>query len=189
MSRQHFPRWMADVAVVIVAGLGLGLGAARFWRADTYSPAQEPARLDVSRPAQERAEQSRATKPDPAPPRQAAGRRALLIGVTKYDHLPRDKHLDGPANDVRLMRRLLQERFQFPAEGIVTLTEDEGSPARRPTRANIEREFRRLADQAREGDQVVILLAGHGSQEPENSPDPVNPEPDGLDEIFRFFRF
>ena len=184
MSRQHFPRWMADVAVVIVAGLSLGLGAARFWRADTYSPAQEPARLDVSRPAQDTAEQSRAAKPDPAPPGQAAGRRALLIGVTKYDHLPRDKHLDGPANDVRLMRRLLLERFQFPAEGIVTLTEDEGSPARRPTRANIEREFRRLADQAREGDQVVILLAGHGSQEPENPPDPVDPEPDGLDEIF-----
>ena len=63
-----------------------------------------------------------------------------------------------------LIGRLLRERYQFPAEGIVTLTEDEGSPALRPTRANIEREFRRLADQAREGDQVVILLAGHGSQ-------------------------
>ena len=30
------------------------------------------------------------------------------------------------------------------------------------------------------GRYVVILLAGHGSQEPENPPDPVNPEPDGL---------
>src|SRR5262249_29139742 len=60
-----------------------------------------------------------------------------------------------------------------------------GRPARRPTRANIEREFRHLADQAHEGDQVVILLAGHGSQQPEKDPpDPVNPEPDGLDEIF-----
>ncbi len=77
------------------------------------------------------------------------------------------------------------KRYQFPAEGIVTLTEDEGSPARRPTRANIEREFRRLADQAREGDQVVILLAGHGARQPEpDPPDPDNPEPDGLDEIF-----
>ncbi len=183
MSRQHFPRWMADVAVVIAAGLGLGLGAARFWRADTDSPAQEPARLYASLPAQDTAEQSRAAKTDPAPPGPAAGRRALLIGVTKYDHMP-DTQLFGPANDVRLMGRLLQKQFQFPAEGIVTLTEDEGSPSRRPTRANIEREFRRLADQAHEGDQVVILLAGHGSQEPENPPDPVNPEPDGLDELF-----
>ena len=57
-----------------------------------------------------------------------------------------------------------EERYQFPAEGIVTLTEDDRPPpALRPTRANIEREFRRLADRSREGDQVVILLAGHGS--------------------------
>jgi hypothetical protein len=131
---------MVDVAVVIVAGLGLGLGAARFWRTDTYSPAQETARLDVSLMAQEGAERSRAAKTDPAPPAHAAGRRALLIGVTKYDHLPPDKHLAGPANDVRLMRRLLLESYQFPPNGIVTLTEDEGSPAQRPTRPNIERE-------------------------------------------------
>ena len=104
--------------------------------------------------------------------------------MTKYDNLPRDRSLEGPAHDAQLMGRLLRERYQFPPEGIVTLTEDQASPALRPTRANIEREFRRLADQAREGDQVVILLAGHGSQEPENPPDPINPEPDGLNEIF-----
>lgn len=184
MSRQHFPRWMAEVAVVIVAGLGLGLGAAHFWSADAISPASETARLDVSRPTQGGPDVSRAPKPGPAPPGAAVSKRALLIGVTKYDHLPRDKHLEGPANDVRLMGRLLLESYQFPADGIITMAEEQGSPARRPTRANIEREFRRLADQAREGDQVVILLAGHGSQEPENPPDPVNPEPDGLDEIF-----
>ncbi len=115
----------------------------------------------------------------------AGGRHALLVGVTKYDHLPRDRHLDGPSHDARLIGRLLRERYQFPAEGIVTLTEDEGSPARRPTRANIEREFRRLADQAVEGDQVVVLLAGHGARQPEsNPPDPAYPEPDGIDEIF-----
>ena len=110
---------------------------------------------------------------------------ALLVGVTKYEHLPQAQQLDGPANDVRLMRRLLQEAYKFPAEAIISLTEDEGSPARRPTRANIEREFQRLADQARDGDQVVILLAGHGSRQPEsNPPDPERPEPDGIDEIF-----
>jgi hypothetical protein len=173
MSRQQFTRWIADVAVVIVAGLGLGLGAARFWRAD------------ASLPARETAEPSGAAKSEPTPPGQSAGRRALLVGVTKYDHLPRDKHLEGPANDVRLMRRLLQERYRFPTDGIVALSEDEKTPDRRPTRANIEREFRRLAEQAREGDQVVVLLAGHGSQQPESDPpDPANPEPDGMDEIF-----
>ncbi len=183
MSRHGFPRWIADVAVVIFAGLGLGFVAARFWKADASSPSQQISGSGVS-PAQGRAEPPLAASTDPAPAGPAAGRRALLIGVTKYDHLPRDRHLSGPANDVRLMGRFLQERFGFPADGIVTLAEDEGSPAKRPTRANIEREFRRLADQAHEGDQVVILLAGHGSQEPENPPDPANPEPDGLDEIF-----
>jgi len=185
MSRQKFPQRIAGVTAVILAGLGLGFGAARYWSVGAPLQVEGPAQLLVAGLAQEPAERSRAAKTEPAPPGHGVTRRALLIGVTKYDNLPRDRQLDGPSHDARLMGRLLQERFQFPAEGIVTLTEDEGSPARRPTRSNIEREFRQLADQAREGDQVVILLAGHGSQEPErNPPDPVDPEPDGLDEIF-----
>jgi hypothetical protein len=185
MNRHHFIRWIADVTLVIVAGLALGLGVSSAWRSDASLPVQEPAVAGASQPTRGQAERSRAAKPTPAPAAKPLDRRALLVGVTKYEHLPRDKHLEGPANDVRLMRRLLQERYKFPAEGIVTLTEDESQPDRRPIRANIEREFRRLAEQAREGDQVVILLAGHGSQQPESDPpDPVNPEPDGLDEIF-----
>jgi uncharacterized caspase-like protein len=190
MRRQRFRRGIARAAVlvagaVIAAGLCLGFGAARIWRADVVRPVQTPARLDVTVPTHERAEPSRAAQPDPAPVGPAAGRRALLVGVTKYDNLSQDKHLAGPANDVKLMRQLLQERYQFPADGIVTLTEDEPTSDRRPTRVNIEREFRRLAEQARAGEQVVVLLAGHGSQQPESDPpDPVNPEPDGLDEIF-----
>jgi Caspase domain/Domain of unknown function (DUF4384) len=185
MRRQRFTQGFAGAAVVMAAGLGLGFGSARLWRADFPLPVETPAALAVSFPTQGTAERSRAVTPEPAPVGPSAGRRALLVGVTKYDHLPRDRHLAGPANDVTLMRRLLQERYKFPAAGIVTLSEDESTPDRRPTRANIEREFRHLAEQAREGDQVVILLAGHGSQQPESDPpDPVNPEPDGLDEIF-----
>ena len=82
--------------------------------------------------------------------------------MTKYDNLPTSLHLSGPANDVRLMRRLLEGDYQFPPDSIVSLTENEGVRERRPTRANIAREFRRLAELAHEGDQVVILLAGHG---------------------------
>ncbi|MGH7227106.1 MAG: caspase family protein, partial [Gemmataceae bacterium] len=105
----------------------------------------------------------------------------MLVGVTKYDHLPTSLHLVGPANDAHLMRQLLEKSDHFVADAIVSLTEDEGRPDRRPTRANIAREFRRLAEQAREGDQVVILLAGHGARQPA---DPNNREPDGIDEIF-----
>jgi len=84
------------------------------------------------------------------------------------------------------MRRLLQERYKFPPDGIVFLSEDDGTQARRrPTRANIEREFHRLAEQVEEGDQVVILLSGHGDRQPESvPPDTDYPEPDGIDEIF-----
>ena len=104
--------------------------------------------------------------------------------MTKYDQLTQDHHLAGPANDVRLMRRLLQKQFQFAPADIVTLTEEEGTEARRPTRTNIEREFHQLAEQVREGDQVVILLAGHGADSPNSSAGPDYPEPDGIDEIF-----
>ena len=113
-------------------------------------------------------------------------RHALLIGVTFYENLPKAKHLAGPANDALLMRKLLIEKFQFSPDQIVVLSEQAGTQRGKdfyPTRANIEREFKRLALIAKPGDQVVIHMGGHGSQQPEdkNSPDP---EPDGLDEIF-----
>ena len=83
------------------------------------------------------------------------------------------------------MRTLLIERYHFPPEKIVTLAEGAGGEVNRPTRAHIQREFDRLAQTVRRGDQVVILLSGHGSQQPDQDPpDPNDPEPDGLDEIF-----
>ena len=110
--------------------------------------------------------------------------RALLVGCTKYDHLEPSLHLQGPANDVALMRALLVERFAFPAERIVSLTESSGRADLRPTRANIEREFQRLGREALPGEPIVIFLAGHGSQQPDQNPSPNDPEPDGLDELF-----
>jgi hypothetical protein len=175
------------IAATILGGLGLGYGGGRWWRVDTSSPAPENAPPDALGLAQGPAERGRAAEPGPAFGGPDVRRRALLVGVTKYDHLPAHLHLSGPANDVRLLRRLLEERYQFPADRIVTLSGSEGkaASARRPTRANIEREFRRLADEAREGDQVVILLSGHGDRQPEsNPPHPDHPEPDGIDEIF-----
>jgi hypothetical protein len=183
MARSPVAVRLVGCTLVIVAGLGLGLWIARHWGANP-SPAQETALADTL-VARRPAESAQGSEPGPDGGAKAGGKHALLVGVTKYDHLSRDKHLIGPANDVRLMRRLLEERYQFPAEAIVSLTEAEGSPDRRPTRANIERAFHRLAEEAREGDQVVILLAGHGDRQPESDPpDPDFPEPDGLDEIF-----
>lgn len=116
---------------------------------------------------------------------ETAGKHALLVGVSNYPHLDARYHLKGPANDVVLMRDCLMQQFGFAADRIITLSEAEGKKQndRYPERANIEREFKRLAEVAKPGDQVVILMGGHGSQQPEKE-DAKDPEPDGLDEIF-----
>src|SRR5262249_35179646 len=129
------------------------------------------------------ASSSRAQQPDP--PASTERRLALLVGVTEVIAPAMKKfNLQGPANDVAVFHALLtSDRFHIPADAIVTLAGLPSSDAARPTRANIEREFRRLRDRATRGDQVIILLAGHGSQQPAN-PDPSDDEPDGLDELF-----
>lgn len=106
---------------------------------------------------------------------------ALLIGCGDYAQpIP---PLRGPANDVTLMRRLLR-KFGYAAGDIRSLS-DNDDESNWPTRANIEREFQYLAAHVRQGDLVFLLLAGHGSQQPDLDPDSeVDPEPDGLDEIF-----
>jgi len=112
----------------------------------------------------------------------APGRHALLVGCTKYDNLAEALYLEGPGNDTLLMRDLLSNRYGFPKENIRILAEHAGKD-RRPTRLNIEREFKRLADVVRSGDQVVVLLAGHGSVQPQQA-DAAFPAPDGCDRIF-----
>jgi hypothetical protein len=166
------------IAAVTLVGLGLGVGMARWWGHVASSNPEQllPKPTHVIRGVPEPPQPAKPIPGAPASPRQA-----LLVGVTKYDHLPEGHHLSGPGNDVRLMRQFLQQRYQFAADGIVSLTEEDGRPERRPTRANIEREFRRLAEGAHVGDQVVILLAGHGARQPA---DLDNREPDGIDEIF-----
>ena len=110
-------------------------------------------------------------------------RHALLVGCTKYDHYL-DQSLEGPINDVRLMRKTLIERCSFQADDIRTLSEANDAGGR-PTRANIMAGFEHLKQAVRRGDQVVILLAGHGSQQPDDDHDPQHdPESDGLDETF-----
>ncbi len=185
MKHNLWLSWSIYAAVAIVIGLGFGLGVACHVSANPSFP--NPGTIE---PGSSRREVSsigtdRRGEDDPVRIGKRIDRRALLVGVTKYDNLRLAYHLQGPANDVQLIRRLLTERYGFSTDGIVCLTEDEGVPARRPTRANIEREFRQLAEQVQEGDQVVVLLSGHGSRQPEQiPPDTDYPEPDGIDEIF-----
>ena len=109
---------------------------------------------------------------------------ALLVGCTVYDHLGEGARLRGPVNDVEMMREILTTQFQFSKAGMRVLTEAAGKD-NRPIKANIVRELKWLADTVKQGDRVVLLLSGHGSQQPDNDPaNPDDPEPDGLDEIF-----
>jgi hypothetical protein len=111
-------------------------------------------------------------------------RRALLVGVTRYPGLKANRQLRGPANDVVLFRDLLMHHFRFPKEGIVTLAEHVKNDELRPTRANIVRHMESLIAKAQSGDQIVVFLAGHGSQQPDNDSEGLDDEPDGLDETF-----
>src|SRR5258708_2166809 len=101
------------------------------------------------------------------------GRYALLIGVTKYPVRNNRDDLDGPANDTELLRDVLTSpRFGFLNDDNHMRILSENTGARNaeclPTRSNIAREFKRLASNGllKRGDQVMILLSGHGSQQP-----------------------
>jgi hypothetical protein len=108
--------------------------------------------------------------------------RALLVGVSVYPHLP-GKSLQGPANDLRLMRQAFQ-RLGVPDARIVELSEAAG-PALLPTRAHILQALQTLAQDSRPGDLAIVYLSGHGTQAPQSpATRRAHPEADGLDEVF-----
>lgn len=108
--------------------------------------------------------------------------RALLVGVSYVDRP--DIRLNGPGNDVALMHAALLARGVAP--GAIAVLADQlpaGTQIQRaqPTRAAILAALDRLARESRAGDVVLVMMAGHGSQQPVT---PSAAEPDGLDEIF-----
>ncbi|MEZ5728010.1 MAG: caspase family protein [Burkholderiaceae bacterium] len=112
-----------------------------------------------------------------------AASRALLIGVSGYPSLSESQRLNGPKNDVVLIRRALESRGIAP-QAIRTLA-DQVPGATLPTRAAILEALDRLARESSAGDFVFVYFAGHGSQSPVTPGDPHAPdEPDGLHEIF-----
>ena len=113
---------------------------------------------------------------------------ALLVGVTKYPALSNAQQLDGPINDVKHAQKTLLQRFGSEQNGLanrIVALHEEQSKEYKPTYANIEREFAALAERVTEGDQVFILLSGHGSQALDDAEEGSDDyEPDGLDEMF-----
>ncbi|XP_052193446.1 metacaspase-1-like [Diospyros lotus] len=110
----------------------------------------------------------------PSPPSAYGRKRAVLIGINYHYQ---QKTLKGSVNDVRMMTYLLANRFGFPNESILVLTE-EGDPYRMPTKYNIQMALRWLVQGCQSGDSLVFFYSGHGSQVPDRDGD----ESDGLDE-------
>ena len=108
-----------------------------------------------------------------------AQRHALLVGVGQYPNLDESKQLEGPPNDVRLVRDYLLHTEEFDTGNIVWLSDD--GPAA-PERANILDGLANLDKKVGEGDFVLLYFSGHGSRQPAKAD--ASEEYDGLDEIF-----
>jgi hypothetical protein len=89
---------------------------------------------------------------------------ALLIGINDYK-ISGLVSLQGPGNDVRLIKKVLLAKLQFEKENI-TILKDKNA-----THTGIEKAFSRLAQKIKDGDFVYIHYSGHGSQIPDKDGD------------------
>ena len=113
----------------------------------------------------------------------AMAQRAILIGVSLFDHLP-IRALEGPPNDVTLMNDMLVA-LGVPQQNIVKLV-DSATPDLLPRRANILRVLGEEARRAKRGETVVVYFSSHSAQVPQLIPVAKGGwvEPDGLNEVF-----
>lgn len=103
-------------------------------------------------------------------PRPASAERyAALVGVSNYAAFPADSpmQLQGPRNDVPMIRSLLEQRG-FQADHIRVLA-DQVAGGQVPTRAAILDTLDHLVKLAKRGDFVFLYFAGHGSRVPAES--------------------
>jgi Caspase domain len=112
-----------------------------------------------------------------------AERHALLVGVSSYPALEAKLQLEGPKNDIPLIRSVL-ERRGFTSANTQVLA-DGVSGAIDPSRAAVLAALDQLVAKTRNGDFAFIYFAGHGSQMPADRSTPQGKrEGDGLHEIF-----
>lgn len=97
-------------------------------------------------------------------------RRALLIGINKYQGLPR---LQGSINDIETMRHILITRWGFSEKHIRMVTDEAA------TRVGILAALEQLVKDTGPEDTVYLHYSGHGSQVQDLNGDEKD---DGLDE-------
>jgi len=86
---------------------------------------------------------------------------ALLVGCSDYQD-PSITDLWAPANDVQIWSDVLVGHFGFDGARVRRLAGWPADPKGRPTRDNIAREIDELTSGAGPGDQIFLLLSGHG---------------------------
>lgn len=101
---------------------------------------------------------------------------ALLVGVGDYLATIGGKSIDleGPPNDVKRMRDVLENGYGFPSDNVCVLTDSQA------TRANLDSAWTKHLERAAPGDTVVYYFSGHGSQTTDF--DGPKDETDGFDE-------
>jgi hypothetical protein len=88
-----------------------------------------------------------------------ARKRALLIGINDYSQTQglTVSSLKGCTNDVLLLKKLLQHRYGFAEQDIITLTNEQA------TRENILKQFETHLLQSDPDDIIVFAASGHGT--------------------------
>ncbi|XP_061995980.1 metacaspase-1-like isoform X2 [Rosa rugosa] len=112
----------------------------------------------------------------PGPPPSVHGRKKAVICGISYKYSRHE--LKGCINDSKCMRYLLINKFKFPDESIVMLTEEETHPAKIPNKYNIRMALHWLVQGCQPGDSLVFHYSGHGSRQRAYHDDEV----DGYDE-------
>nr|GMC61854.1 metacaspase-1-like [Ipomoea batatas] len=113
--------------------------------------------------------------PGPSSGQPHSRKRAVIVGISYRN----SRHeLKGCLNDAKCMRFLLVNRFKFPPDSILMLTEEETDPYRIPTKHNIRMAMHWLVVGCQPGDSLVFHYSGHGSQQRNYNGDEV----DGYDE-------
>jgi hypothetical protein len=99
-------------------------------------------------------------------------RRALLIGINKYQHFTGNHELFGCVNDIGLIEQTLCDCFGFDKNNIRKMKNEEA------TRQAILDEMKKLLAATRENEIVVFMYSGHGSEMLDRERD----EPTGWDQ-------
>lgn len=87
---------------------------------------------------------------------------ALVVGINRYPHLPREKQLHWAVADAGKVGRMLIEEFDFPATNVMPLYDEEA------TRSRILRSLKETAARVGPGDVFVLFYSGHGTLFPDS---------------------